>query len=112
GLASTRPTLHMCFTGGPGTGKTTVALRMAEILKGLGYLERGHLVTATGDDLVGRYIGHTAPKAKAVLKQALGGVLFIDEAHDLYRTDNERHHEAGATEILLQAMDNQRDELV
>ena len=112
GLTSSRPTLHMCFTGGPGTGKTTVALRMAEILKGLGYLEWGHLVTVTRDELVGQYIGQTAPKTQDVLKRALGGVLFIDEAYSLDRADNERDCGAEAIEILLQVMENQREELV
>ncbi len=112
GLTSTRPTLHMCFTGSPGTGKTTVALRMAEILKGLGYLRRGHLVSATRDDLVGEYVGHTAPKTKAVLNRAMGGVLLIDEAYYLYRADSERDYGPEAIEILLQVMEAQRDDLV
>jgi probable Rubsico expression protein CbbX len=112
GLTSSRPTLHMCFTGGPGTGKTTVALRIAELLKGLGYLEKGHLVTVTRDELVGQYIGHTAPKTKEVLKRALGGVLFIDEAYYLHRAENERDYGAEAIEILLQVMENQREDLV
>jgi probable Rubsico expression protein CbbX len=112
GLTSSRPTLHMCFTGSPGTGKTTVAVRMAEMLKGLGYLRRGHLVTATRDDLVGEYVGHTAPKTKGVLKRAMGGVLFIDEAYYLYRTDNERDYGQEAIEILLQVMEADRDDLV
>jgi len=112
GLTSTRPTLHMCFTGSPGTGKTTVALRMAGILKGLGYLRRGHLVSATRDDLVGEYVGHTAPKTKAVLNRALGGVLLIDEAYYLYRADSERDYGQEAIEILLQVMEARRDDLV
>jgi probable Rubsico expression protein CbbX len=112
GLTSTRPTLHMCFTGSPGTGKTTVALRMAEILKGLGYLRRGHLVSATRDDLVGEYVGHTAPKTKAVLNRAMGGVLLIDEAYYLYRAGSERDYGPEAIEILLQVMEAQRDDLV
>jgi probable Rubsico expression protein CbbX len=112
GLTSSRPTLHMCFTGGPGTGKTTVALRTAELLKGLGYLEKGHLVTVTRDELVGQYIGHTAPKTKEVLNRALGGVLFIDEAYYLHRAGNERDYGAEAIEILLQVMENQRQDLV
>jgi probable Rubsico expression protein CbbX len=112
GLESTRPTLHMCFTGSPGTGKTTVALRMAEILKGLGYLRRGHLVSATRDDLVGEYVGHTAPKTKAVLNRALGGVLLVDEAYYLYRADSERDYGQEAIEILLQVMEARRDDLV
>ncbi len=112
GLSSSRPTLHMCFTGSPGTGKTTVAMRMAELLKGLGYLRRGHLVSVTRDDLVGEYVGHTAPKTKAVLKRALGGVLLIDEAYYLYRAENERDYGQEAIEILLQVMEAQRDDLV
>ncbi|MGH3190806.1 MAG: CbbX protein [Streptosporangiaceae bacterium] len=112
GLTSSRPTLHMCFTGSPGTGKTTVAVRMAEMLKGLGYLRRGHLVSATRDDLVGEYVGHTAPKTKAVLSRAMGGVLLIDEAYYLYRADNERDYGQEAIEILLQVMEADRDDLV
>jgi probable Rubsico expression protein CbbX len=112
GLSTVRPNLHMCFTGGPGTGKTTVALRMAELLRRLGYLERGHLVAVTRDDLVGQYVGHTAPKTKEVLKRAMGGVLFIDEAYYLYRADNERDYGQESIEILLQVMENQREDLV
>jgi len=112
GLSSSRPTLHMSFTGAPGTGKTTVALRMAELLHRLGYLRRGHLVAVTRDDLVGQYVGHTAPKTKDVLKRAMGGVLFIDEAYYLYRADNERDYGQESIEILLQVMENQRDDLV
>ncbi|KAA5603059.1 CbbX protein [Blastochloris sulfoviridis] len=112
GLASAPPTLHMAFTGNPGTGKTTVALRMAGILHRLGYVRKGHLVTVTRDDLVGQYIGHTAPKTKEVLKRAMGGVLFIDEAYYLYRPENEKDYGQEAIEILLQVMENQRDDLV
>lgn len=111
-LTSETPTLHMCFTGNPGTGKTTVALRMADILHRLGYVRQGHLVAVTRDDLVGQYIGHTAPKTKEVLKKAMGGVLFIDEAYYLYRPENERDYGQEAIEILLQVMENQRDDLV
>jgi probable Rubsico expression protein CbbX len=106
-----RPPLHMSFTGKPGTGKTTVASRMAEILHRLGYLRKGHLVVATRDDLVGQYIGHTAPKTKEMLKKAMGGVLFIDEAYYLYKPENERDYGGEAIEILLQVMENQRDDL-
>ncbi len=111
-LVSESPTLHMCFTGNPGTGKTTVAMRMGEILKRLGYAREGHLVTATRDDLVGQYIGHTAPKTKEVIKKAMGGVLFIDEAYYLYKPENERDYGAESIEILLQVMENNRDDLV
>ena len=112
GLTSERPTLHMSFTGHPGTGKTTVAMRMAKILHHLGYLRRGHLVVATRDDLVGQYVGHTAPKTKETLKKAMGGVLFIDEAYYLYRAESERDYGQEAIEMLLQAMENQREDLV
>jgi probable Rubsico expression protein CbbX len=112
GLQAQTPSLHMSFTGNPGTGKTTVAMRMAEILHRLGYVRKGHLVAVTRDDLVGQYIGHTAPKTKEVLKKAMGGVLFIDEAYYLYRPENERDYGAEAIEILLQVMENQRDDLV
>ncbi len=112
GLAAEPPPLHMSFTGRPGTGKTTVAMRMAEILHKLGYVRKGQLITATRDDLVGQYIGHTAPKTKEVLKRAMGGVLFIDEAYYLYKPENERDYGAEAIEILLQVMENQRDDLV
>jgi probable Rubsico expression protein CbbX len=112
GVSTSRPNLHMCFTGSPGTGKTTVAMRMADMLYRLGYLRRGHLVSVTRDDLVGQYVGHTAPKTKEVLKRAMGGVLFIDEAYYLYREDNERDYGQESIEILLQVMENQREDLV
>ena len=112
GLQAQTPSLHMSFTGNPGTGKTTVAMRMAQVLHRLGYVRKGHLVAVTRDDLVGQYIGHTAPKTKEVLKKAMGGVLFIDEAYYLYRPENERDYGQEAIEILLQVMENQRDDLV
>jgi len=112
GLGSTSVGLHMSFTGSPGTGKTEVANRMADILFKLGYIRKGHLITVTRDDLVGQYIGHTAPKTKEVLKRAMGGVLFIDEAYYLYKPDNERDYGSEAIEILLQVMENQREDLV
>ena len=112
GLDTASVGLHMSFTGSPGTGKTAVATRMADILYKLGYIRKGHLITVTRDDLVGQYIGHTAPKTKEVLKRAMGGVLFIDEAYYLYKPDNERDYGAEAIEILLQVMENQREDLV
>src|SRR3954470_4059237 len=111
-LAAGAPSLHMSFTGNPGTGQTTVALRMADLLHKLGYSRTGHLVAVTRDDLVGQYIGHTAPKTKEVLKKAMGGVLFIDEAYYLYKPENERDYGQEAIEILLQVMENNRDDLV
>lgn len=112
GLRAEPPSLHMCFTGNPGTGKTSVARRMAGLLHGLGYIRRDHVVSVTRDDLVGQYIGHTAPKTKEVLKRAMGGVLFIDEAYYLYRPENERDYGQEAIEILLQVMEDNRDDLV
>ena len=112
GLVNESPTLHMSFSGNPGTGKTTVALKMANLLFRLGYVRKGHLVTVTRDYLVGHYIVHTAPKTKEVLKKAMGGVLFIDEAYYLYRPENERDYGQEAIEILLQVMENNRDDLV
>jgi len=112
GLSAGSPSLHMSFTGNPGTGKTTVALRMASILHRLGYVRKGHLVAVTRDDLVGQFIGHTAPKTKEVLKRAMGGVLFIDEAYYLYRPENERDYGQEAIEIMLQVMEDRRDDLV
>jgi probable Rubsico expression protein CbbX len=112
GLSASRPTLHMCFTGNPGTGKTTVAMRLAEILHRLGYIQRNHVVAVTRDDLVGQYVGHTAPKTKEVLKRAYGGILFIDEAYYLHRPENERDYGVEAIEILLQVMENERERLV
>jgi probable Rubsico expression protein CbbX len=112
GITVGNPGLHMSFTGSPGTGKTAVGMKMADILYQLGYIKKGHLLTVTRDDLVGQYIGHTAPKTKEVLKKAMGGVLFIDEAYYLYKPDNERDYGSEAIEILLQVMENQRDDLV
>ncbi len=112
GLESEPPTLHMSFTGNPGTGKTTVAKRMGQVLKQLGYVRKGHLVTVSRDDLVGQYVGHTAPKTREVLKRAMGGVLFIDEAYHLYRVDNERDYGQETVEMLLQVMEDNRQDLV
>lgn len=112
GLSASRPSLHMCFTGAPGTGKTTVALMMAELLHRLGYLEKGHLVHAMRDDLVGEYIGHTAPKTKQILERAMGGVLFIDEAYSLYRASDSKDYGQECIDILMQVMENERDKLV
>ena len=112
GLSAAPPSLHMSFTGNPGTGKTTVAMRMADVLHRLGYVRKGHVIAVTRDDLVGQYIGHTAPKTKEVLKKAMGGVLFIDEAYYLHRPENEKDYGQEAIEILLQVMENQRDDLV
>src|SRR5215475_8341142 len=111
-LTAEAPTLHMSFTGNPGTGKTTVALKVASILHKLGFVRRGQVISVTRDDLVGQYIGHTAPKTKEILKKAMGGVLFIDEAYYLYRPDNERDYGQEVIEILLQVMENQREDLV
>jgi probable Rubsico expression protein CbbX len=112
GIAAAAPGLHMSFTGNPGTGKTTVAFRMAEILHRLGYVRKGHVVAVTRDDLVGQYVGHTAPKTKEALRRATGGVLFIDEAYHLYRPENDRDYGQESIEILLQAMEAQRDDVV
>ncbi|HJZ24929.1 MAG TPA: AAA family ATPase, partial [Streptosporangiaceae bacterium] len=112
GLSAPRPNLHMCFTGDPGTGKTTVAMRMAELLRRLGYLEKGHLVHVMRDDLVGEFIGHTAPKTKRVLDRAMGGLLFIDEAYYLYRASDSKDYGQECIDILLQVMENDRDKLV
>jgi probable Rubsico expression protein CbbX len=112
GIEAGAPALHMCFTGNPGTGKTTVALRMAELLHRLGYLRRGGLVAVTRDDLVGQYVGHTGPKTREVLKRAMGGVLFIDEAYALFRPENERDYGPEAIDALLQVMEGSRDDLV
>ena len=112
GLSAETPTLHMSFTGNPGTGKTTVAMRMAEILHRLSFVREGHMVAVTRDDLVGQYIGHTAPKTREAIRKAMGGVLFIDEAYYLYKPENERDYGQESIEILLQVMENNRDDLV
>ena len=112
GLSASRPNLHMCFTGAPGTGKTTVALKMADLLHRLGYLEKNRVVHAMRDDLVGEYIGHTAPKTKQVLDRAMGGVLFIDEAYTLYRAQDSKDYGQECIDILMQVMENQRGSLV
>jgi probable Rubsico expression protein CbbX len=112
GLSASRPNLHMCFTGAPGTGKTTVALMMADLLHRLGYLEKGHVVHVMRDDLVGEYIGQTAPRTRRVLAAAMGGVLFIDEAYSLYRSDDSRDYGQECVDILMQVMENDRENLV
>ena len=112
GLEASPPTLHMSFTGNPGTGKTTVAAKMGKILYKLGYVRKGHVVSVTRDDLVGQYVGHTAPKTTEVLKRAMGGVLFIDEAYHIYRVDNERDYGQETVELLLQVMENRREDIV
>lgn len=112
GLDTGVPSLHMCFTGAPGTGKTTVAMRMGQILQRMGYSRSGHLVVATRDDLVGQYVGHTAPKTKEVIKKAMGGVLLIDEAYYLYNASNDRDYGQESIEILLNVMEENREDLV
>jgi probable Rubsico expression protein CbbX len=112
GLMAPRPNLHMCFTGAPGTGKTTVGLLMSDLLHQLGYLEQGQLIHAMRDDLVGEYVGQTAPKTRRVLDRAMGGVLFIDEASALYQPDNSKDFGQEAIEILLQVMENERDKFI
>ena len=112
GLVQLNSSLHMAFTGRPGTGKTSVATKIALVLRNLGYLTKGHVTTVTREDMVGQYVGHTAPKTRECLQNATGGVLFIDEAHHLYKPNNERDYGAEAIELLLQVMENQRDDLV
>jgi probable Rubsico expression protein CbbX len=112
GLDTSGPSLHMCFTGAPGTGKTTVAMRMGQILQRMGYSRSGHLVVATRDDLVGQYVGHTAPKTKEVIKKAMGGVLLIDEAYYLYNASNDRDYGQESIEILLNVMEENREDIV
>lgn len=104
--------MHLVFTGKTGTGKTVVGVKMALILRNLGYLTKGHILTVSRDDLVGQYIGHTAPKAADCLQQANGGILFIDNAYTIYQPDNERDYGSEAVEMILQVMENQRDDLV
>jgi probable Rubsico expression protein CbbX len=111
-LSSLNSSLHMAFTGRPGTGKTSVAAKIALVLRSLGYLTKGHITNVTREDLVGQYVGHTAPKTKENLQRAQGGILFIDEAHHLYKPDNERDYGSEAIELLLQVMENQRDDLI
>jgi probable Rubsico expression protein CbbX len=111
-LSTLQSSLHMAFTGGSGTGKTSVALKLALVLRSLGYLTKGHLTNVTREDLVGQYVGHTAPKTREQLQKAQGGILFIDEAHHLYKPDNERDYGSEAIELLLQVMENQRDDLI
>lgn len=111
-LPTLNSSLHMAFTGRPGTGKTSVAAKIALVLRNLGYLTIGHITNVTREDLVGQYVGHTAPKTREQLQKARGGILFIDEAHHLYKPDNERDYGAEAIELLLQVMENQRDDLI
>lgn len=112
GITTKAPTLHMSFTGNPGTGKTTVAQQMGQILFKLGYLRKGHVISVGRDELVGKYVGHTAPKTREVLQRATGGVLFIDEAYHIYRVDNERDYGQETVEMLLQVMESDRQDLV
>ena len=111
-LSTLNSSLHMAFTGNSGTGKTSVAAKIALVLRNLGYLTKGHITNVTREDMVGQYVGHTAPKTRECLQQAQGGILFIDEAHHLYKPDNERDYGAEAIELLLQVMENQRDDLI
>lgn len=111
-LSTLQTSLHMAFTGRPGTGKTSVAYKIALVLRSLGYLTKGHITNVTREDLVGQYVGHTAPKTRENLQRAQGGILFIDEAHHLYKPDNERDYGSEAIELLLQVMENQRDDLI
>jgi len=112
GLETSMPSLHMCFTGAPGTGKTTVALRMGQVLQKMGYCRRGHVVVATRDDLVGQYVGHTAPKTKEMIKKAMGGILFVDEAYYLYNAENERDYGMESIEIILSVMEENKEDLI
>merc|ERR1719324_2164218 len=112
GLETSVPSLHMGFTGAPGTGKTTVALRMGQILQRMGYCRTGHVVVATRDDLVGQYVGHTAPKTKEMVKKAMGGILLVDEAYYLYNAANDRDYGQESIEILLNVMENNKEDLI
>mmetsp|Transcript_23200 Transcript_23200/g.64306 ORF Transcript_23200/g.64306 Transcript_23200/m.64306 type:complete len:411 (+) Transcript_23200:205-1437(+) len=112
GFETAVPSLHMCFTGAPGTGKTTVAVRMGQILAKMGYSRQGHVVLATRDDLVGQYVGHTAPKTKEMIKKSMGGLLLVDEAYYLFNAANDRDYGQESIEILLNVMENQQDDLV
>jgi probable Rubsico expression protein CbbX len=112
GMETGVPSLHMCFTGSPGTGKTTVAVRMGAILQRMGYCRTGHVVVATRDDLVGQYVGHTAPKTKEMVKKAMGGILLVDEAYYLYNASNDRDYGQESIEILLNVMENNKEDLV
>jgi probable Rubsico expression protein CbbX len=112
GLETSVPSLHMGFTGAPGTGKTTVALRMGQILQRMGYCRTGHVVVATRDDLVGQYVGHTAPKTKEMVKKAMGGILLVDEAYYLYNAANDRDYGQESIEILLNVMENKKEDII
>merc|ERR1711907_415615 len=112
GLETAIPSLHMGFTGAPGTGKTTVALRMGQILQKMGYCRSGHVVIATRDDLVGQYVGHTAPKTKEMVKKAMGGILLVDEAYYLYNAANDRDYGQESIEILLNVMEEEKDNII
>ena len=112
GLETSVPSLHMGFTGAPGTGKTTVALRMGQILQRMGYCRTGHVVVATRDDLVGQYVGHTAPKTKEMVKKAMGGILLVDEAYYLYNAANDRDYGQESIEILLNVMENNKEDII
>ena len=111
GLKTTSLSMHMIFTGNPGTGKTTIARLVAKYLKAIGALKGGQLVEVTRADLVGRYTGHTAPLTNSVIESALGGVLFIDEAYSLYRGEQDSFG-LEAIDTLVKGMEDHRDELV
>ena len=111
GLKTASLSMHMIFTGNPGTGKTTIARLVAKYLKAIGALKGGQLVEVTRADLVGRYTGHTAPLTNSVIESALGGVLFIDEAYSLYRGEQDSFG-LEAIDTLVKGMEDHRDELV